>query len=66
MKVATIRGVESHGMICAEDELGLGNSHNGIMVLRNDATPGAAAADYFWLKSDWIYEIGLTSTVWTP
>lgn len=60
MKVATIRGVESYGMICAEDELGLGNSHDGIMVLRNDATPGAAAADYFGLRSDWIYEIGLT------
>ena len=60
MKVATIRGIESHGMICAEDELGLGNSHEGIMVLRNDATPGTAAAEYFGLRSDWIYEIGLT------
>ena len=60
MKVATIRGVESYGMICAEDELGLGNSHDGIMVLRDDAKPGTHAAAYFKLQSDWIYEIGLT------
>lgn len=60
MKVATIRGIESYGMICAEDELGLGNNHDGIMVLPDDAMPGAAAADYFKLQSDWIYEIGLT------
>ncbi len=60
MKVATIRGIESYGMICAEDELGLGNSHDGIMVLRDDAKPGAPAAEYFRLQSDWIYEIGLT------
>ncbi|HTN08112.1 phenylalanine--tRNA ligase subunit beta [Agriterribacter sp.] len=60
MKVATIRGTESYGMICAEDELGLGDSHDGIMVLRDDAKPGTPAADYFRLQSDWIYEIGLT------
>lgn len=60
MKVATIRGVESHGMICAEDELGLSNDHNGIMVLPDDAKPGTPAAAYFKLQSDWTYEIGLT------
>lgn len=60
MKKAKIRGVESHGMICAEDELGLGNSHAGIMVLNSDAVVGTPAAEYFKLSSDTIYEIGLT------
>src|SRR5215217_4011857 len=60
MKVAKIRGVESHGMICAEDEIGLGTSHAGILVLPNDAPVGTAAADYFKPYSDTIYEIGLT------
>lgn len=60
MKKAKIRGEESHGMICAEDEIGLGNNHAGILVLKPEATPGTPAADYFQLKSDWIYEIGLT------
>jgi phenylalanyl-tRNA synthetase beta chain len=60
IKKAKIRGVESYGMICAEDELGLGNSHAGIMVLEDAAKTGTPAADYFQLKSDWIYEIGLT------
>ena len=60
MKVARIRGVESHGMICAEDEIGLGNSHAGIMVLPHEAVPGTSAADYFKPFSDIIYEIGLT------
>jgi len=60
MKKAKIRGVESFGMICAEDELGLGNSHDGIIVLKEDAKPGTPAAEYFQLKTDWIYEIGLT------
>lgn len=60
MKVAKIRGVESYGMICAEDELGIGESHAGIMVLPEDLQPGTAAADYFKLYNDWIYEIGLT------
>lgn len=60
IKKAKIRGVESFGMICAEDELGLGNSHAGILVLEDAAIPGTPAAEYFKLSSDWIYEIGLT------
>lgn len=60
MKVAKIRGVESHGMICAEDEIGLGTSHAGIMVLPDDAQVGTSAIDYFQPFSDTIYEIGLT------
>ena len=60
MKIAKIRGVESHGMICAEDEIGLGTSHAGIMVLPENAEPGTPAADYFKPFSDVVYEIGLT------
>jgi len=60
MKVAKIRGVESFGMICAEDEIGLGLSHAGIIILPNDAIIGTPASDYFKPYSDWIYEIGLT------
>lgn len=60
MKVAKIRGVESYGMICAEDEVGLGTSHAGIMVLPHDAKVGTKAEDYFQPYSDIIYEIGLT------
>ncbi|MBX9784550.1 MAG: phenylalanine--tRNA ligase subunit beta [Chitinophagaceae bacterium] len=60
MKKAKIRGVESQGMICAEDEIGLGNSHAGIMVLKADAVVGTPAADYFQLSTDTVYEIGLT------
>ena len=60
MKVAKIRNVESHGMICAEDEIGLGTSHDGILVLPKDAKTGTPVADYFQSYADWIYEIGLT------
>lgn len=60
LKKTKIRGEESDGMICAEDEIGLGNSHEGIMVLDAAAVPGTTAADYFKLTTDWIYEIGLT------
>lgn len=60
MKVAKIRSVESYGMICAEDEIGMGTSHNGILVLPNDVKVGTLAADYFQPYEDWIYEIGLT------
>ncbi|HEY0355066.1 MAG TPA: phenylalanine--tRNA ligase subunit beta [Flavisolibacter sp.] len=60
MKVAKIRGVESHGMICAEDEIGLGLSHAGIMVLPADSKVGTRADEYFKPYSDIIYEIGLT------
>lgn len=60
MKVAKIRGVESYGMICAEDEIGLGTSHAGILVLPNDVKVGTRADEYFNPYSDVIYEIGLT------
>jgi phenylalanyl-tRNA synthetase beta chain len=60
MKLAKIRGVESQGMICAEDEIGLGTSHEGIMVLNGNAKIGMPATEYFQLYEDWVYEIGLT------
>lgn len=60
MKVAKIRNVESHGMICAEDEIGLGDSHEGILVLDSKARVGAAVTEYFQPYEDWIYEIAIT------
>ncbi len=60
MKVAKIRGEESHGMICAEDEIGLGSSHAGILILPADIKTGTPVADIFQPYTDWIYEIGLT------
>ncbi|TAH14582.1 MAG: phenylalanine--tRNA ligase subunit beta [Sphingobacteriia bacterium] len=60
MKLAKIRGEESQGMICAEDEIGIGTSHAGIIILPATAIPGTPAAEYFNPYSDWIYEIGLT------
>jgi phenylalanyl-tRNA synthetase beta chain len=60
IKEAKIRGEFSEGMICAEDELGLGHSHEGIMVLDPDATIGEPAAEYFKLSADTVFEIGLT------
>ena len=60
MKVAKIRGVESYGMICAEDEIGLNDNHAGILILNDATKPGTAVADLFDAYSDWIYEIGLT------
>lgn len=60
MKVSKIRDVESFGMLCAEDELGLGKSHAGIMVLDPSAKVGTPAADYLQLESDVQLEIGLT------
>ena len=60
MKVAKIRGVESFGMICAEDEVGLSENHAGIYILPDDAETGEAASKYFNIYTDWIYEIGLT------
>jgi len=60
MKVAKIRSEESHGMICAEDEIGLGSSHAGILVLPNDVVVGTLAVDYFQPYEDVIFEIGLT------
>ena len=60
IKKGKIRGEESHGMICAEDELGLGSSHDGIMVLSEDVKVGASAAEVFNIEIDEIFEIGLT------
>ena len=60
MKVAKIRSVESHGMICAEDEIGMGTSHAGIMVLPDNVKVGTSAIEYFQPYEDLIYEIGLT------
>ncbi len=60
MKKVKIRGVESEGMICAEDEIGIGTSHDGIMILAADAPVGQAASTFFELKRDYVYEIGLT------
>ena len=60
IKKTKIRGIESQGMICAEDEIGLGESHAGIMILPGDTPIGITAAKYFKLTEDYIYEIGLT------
>jgi phenylalanyl-tRNA synthetase beta chain len=60
IKRSKIRGVESLGMICAEDELGLGTSHDGIMVLPVETPVGLAAKDFLGLEEDYIIEIGLT------
>ena len=60
IKAAKIRGVDSFGMLCAEDELGIGESHAGIMVLPNDIAIGSNAATYFDLEDDYQLEIGLT------
>ena len=60
IKKSKIRGELSEGMICAEDELGLGNSHEGIMVLDKNAKPGTPAAGYFKIVRDHVFEIGLT------
>ncbi|MCX6326859.1 MAG: phenylalanine--tRNA ligase subunit beta [Bacteroidia bacterium] len=60
IKKSKIRGELSEGMICAEDELGLGNSHDGIMVLSKDAKPGTDAGSYFNIARDYVFEIGLT------
>ena len=61
IKKSKIRGVESFGMICAEDELGIGESHDGIMVLDPEAVVGTPAKDYLGLATDAIIEIGLTA-----
>ena len=60
IKKGKIRGEESHGMICAEDELGLGASHDGILILDNQLKPGTKAADIFNIEIDKVFEIGLT------
>ncbi len=60
IKKGKIRGEESHGMICAEDELGLGNSHDGIMILDADIPVGTKASEIFDIENDTVFEIGLT------
>ncbi|WP_438972926.1 phenylalanine--tRNA ligase subunit beta [Polaribacter sp.] len=60
IKKGKIRGEESHGMICAEDELGLGTSHDGIMVLEDSIKEGSLGADVFNVEIDHVFEIGLT------
>lgn len=60
IKKSKIRGAVSEGMICAEDEIGLGKSHAGIMVLEEDAPVGTDAATYFSIENDIVFEIGLT------
>ena len=60
LKKSKIRGALSEGMICAEDELGLGTSHDGILVLETSLPNGTPAADYFNISSDYLIEIGLT------
>ena len=60
IKKSKIRGEASSGMICAEDELGLGSDHDGIMVLEDGVKPGTPASEYFNVESDYVFEIGLT------
>jgi phenylalanyl-tRNA synthetase beta chain len=60
IKKGKIRGEESHGMICAEDELGLGKGHDGILVLDKKLKEGTAVAEVFKIETDYVFEIGLT------
>jgi len=60
MKLAKIRGEESEGMICAEDEIGVSDDHAGIIVLSSNTVVGSSVADIYEYYEDWIYEIGLT------
>ena len=61
IKKSKLRGVESLGMICAEDEIGVGTSHDGIIVLPEDAPIGQPAAEYYNLESDWLIEVDITA-----
>jgi phenylalanyl-tRNA synthetase beta chain len=61
IKKSKLRGVDSCGMICAEDEIGIGTSHDGIIVLPDDAVVGTPAADYYQLQSDWLIEVDITA-----
>ena len=61
IKKSKLRGVESNGMICAEDEIGIGSSHDGIIVLPEDAVVGTPAAEYYHLESDWLIEVDITA-----
>lgn len=60
IKKSKIRGVESFGMICAEDEIGIGTSHDGIIVLPGEVKPGTLAKDYYNIKSDYVLEVDIT------
>ena len=60
IKRSKIRGVESNGMICAEDEIGIGTDHSGIIVLPPDAVVGTLAKDYYNVKSDYVLEVDIT------
>ena len=60
IKKSKIRGVESFGMICAEDEIGVGNSHDGIIVIDREVAPGTPAAEFYSLESDYVLEVDLT------
>jgi phenylalanyl-tRNA synthetase beta chain len=60
IKKGKIRGQESHGMICAEDEMGIGESHDGIMILDSKLVPGTKASEVFKIENDEVFEIGLT------
>lgn len=61
IKKSKLRGVESYGMICAEDEIGVGSCHDGIIVLPEDAPVGQPAAEYYNLESDWLIEVDITA-----
>lgn len=60
IKKSRLRGIDSYGMICAEDEIGVGKDHNGIIVLPQDTKPGTPAAEYYNLGSDYVIEIDIT------
>ena len=60
IKKSKLRGVESVGMICAEDEIGIGTDHAGIIVLPETAVPGTLAKDYYNIKSDYVLEVDIT------
>lgn len=61
IKKSKLRGIDSCGMICAEDEIGIGNDHAGIIVLPEDAPVGQPAAEYYHLESDWLIEVDITA-----
>ena len=61
IKKSRLRGIDSFGMICAEDEIGVGNDHSGIIVLPDDAVVGTPAAEYYHLESDWVIDIDITA-----
>lgn len=60
IKKSRLRGIDSYGMICAEDEIGVGKDHKGIIVLPQDTKPGTPAAEYYNLESDYVIEIDIT------